>query len=408
MKRIEKPTRGADETKTSNDGMYRPVILKYKCFGGVHFQQPPDSSKSTTKQQNDDLAATAPTCHGIETELERMYEFEPMSAKKAVFNFAQYTSTTVAGSADAWESRRHRMEKGLHGDLFSTKKHETIEDHSNQDIRKLFPLIIDHRAIDYDSGDEDKDNHRSSNTLDRLREAARQNVEMLNDGRTLSPSKHEPTLWTTASFYGKTDIAILVLFPYLNPYKKEALSKGDGTSHVGSSSKSADKIESSATLAALAPELKFGLAVREAGDKKYPGVVDELNTARIGPIEISIGSRIEESDEDTVETDESDSYEKHHYNENSLSPQDKDTSRRKGIKLDGISQSISDAAQKTASRMVTNLDLIRNELSDDFIGRTISSGERVMEGCGKSLERMQKVMSDMYENWINSDNSKKR
>ena len=71
-------------------------------------------------------------------------------------------------------------------------------------------------------------------------------VEMLNDGRTLSPSKHEPTLWTTASFYGKTDIAILVLFPYLNPYKEEALSKGDGTSHVGSSSKSADKIESSA------------------------------------------------------------------------------------------------------------------------------------------------------------------
>jgi hypothetical protein len=323
-----------------------------------------------------------------------------MTASQAVSNFAQYTATTVAGSSEAWQARQHRMDRGFGGDMEqSSYRHESNGDHpKDSDIKKNFPIVIDHRAIDYEmveSGDSvNQSSHIRNNSLDRHGETSRRNV----DGWSDQSSKNEPTFWSTTSFYGMTDITILVLFPYLNPHKKNNLEISSKKESNNLTTNPRQDENSLAILAALAPELKLGLATRRAGDKKYPGNVDELNTARIGPIEISVGGRYDENVLDELDEDP-DHPEDHPRNKRTQPMSD---IVKKDISMKDISQSMQDAFQKTTSRMVTNFNLICNELSDDFLSRTISSGERVLDTGGKTLLKMKKLLTDVYDHWADS------
>lgn len=200
-------------------------------------------------------------------------------------------------------------------------------------------------------------------------------------------------------FYGSTEIGVLLLRPHDKTHPHDPFSTPQSTEQYGEKEVSPRTLQESLVYA-VSPQNTLGLAVREMNiddDERGTTTGGTFSTVKVGVVEVSLASRHEgifvdddEEVEEAVRRGTPDAAEGVAGDKGDGSPTDL------AGKAEGYFDRIVGMGGKLGKSMSANAAFLSGELQDDFPNRFVKGGEKVVNGFGKHLGRMEKLAGDLY------------
>jgi len=200
-------------------------------------------------------------------------------------------------------------------------------------------------------------------------------------------SEKSANLQNQMSFYGVTDVWVLVTHPFniFSPYEElkplqtdlNKIKKGDGTDSIDSENKTVSPHHSEPFVAMVN---LFGISTQEM--RNNTGERMSTKTFSVGNIAIGVSVDSHESENDVDDA-------------TTKKPSSK-TMKTSQKSLDPLER-LHYMGDRLIQSMKKNAKQVRTEIEDDFFNRTIRGGEKVMNNFGKTLERMHRTGSNLYQ-----------
>jgi len=353
-----------DGIAKDSDTVYRPMILRFRCIGEFSLTPPSATDKAKNKR------GTLQACRGIKSDLLPLGEYPPMQASQALQTFIHSNSNLhphVAGFGGVGQNSGER-------------KMQSSEE-SEDELQRL-PHVIDPKLFELQSHLEEESNNNA----------------------TTSPASTPLTILpplSSLNFYGSTQVGVLLLRPIPNVDLPQNKLQSLPNFSQDLKSKDIEKVLSESIVYALAPENTFGVSVREMNNQEKRGSRHisggTWSTLKIGVLEVSLASRHEGMIEEEEEKE---------WNNQDKDKMDPDTQRGDfsenfSKRAEDYYDQFSTMGRKMGNSMYHNAKFITNELQDDFIPRTLQSGEKIINNFGKTSERMKNLAKNIYDFWNN-------
>ena len=326
--------------------LYRASIHRVKCQGAFYVKKYPSLNKSSV------------LCKGIQSRFETIHEYPPMKPAAALQTFQRSTSP---------------LEEGENG-----FQYDNVEPQKENDI---LPHVIDSKWKEL--------------------------MNAMKDNSNVKAEKLEKVVESDASFYGTSNCYLLSLKPYYdqNGYnvhhvtdeshesirrKANQASKSYSTINGESILKDMDEpkdhqAHEKSIIYAIAPKNEFGLTKRRVKNKDE-GLACSSTTIKLGILEIHMASF-----EEYREVLESDSTSK------DTSPIRDSQHLKKDSSIESLDflRRFENMSNKIQSHMYKNMILVKEELENDFLNRTVKSAHMVVGNFQKTALRMKKTAIDI-------------
>lgn len=332
--------------------LYRASLHRVKCQGAFYVKKHPSLGRSSV------------LCKGIQSRFETIHEYPPMKPSAALQTFRRSTSPLDDD------------------DLFQHDKSE------NQNENDIMPHVIDPKW---------------NELMDTMKEHSNLKVEKL-----------DKVVESDAAFYGTSNCYFLSLKPYYDSnghnvhrgtydshesirWKAHQASKSYRTINGESILKDIDSnpnakdeqkdnhIPEKSIIYAIAPKSEFGLAKRLVKNKD-DGLACSSTTIKLGILEIHMASFQEYQEvleNQSTPMDESQMTES------------RNLSKESPIESADFFHRFESMSNKIQSHMYKNLNLIKEELENDFFNRTVKGAQTVAGNFHKTALRMKKTAIDI-------------
>jgi hypothetical protein len=213
--------------------------------------------------------------------------------------------------------------------------------------------------------------------------------------------KEEEEEWHDWACYGTTEVRLLVL--------RDAKTNEEKT-------------------AAVAPDCRLGLSVRDVGNEQGG---DTVATVRMGPVEVLLRNQYELHEEkpskhlqqqqrkhleNTLKgIEESEPSDKKDKKRNQITHSNNKGSDEESMPANPSNRSIGattfinggqkvfDSSKKVVAAMQTNANILYEAVREDFPQRTWGASQRVVGQFGKTIERTSSLMNQLYDIWNEDD-----
>jgi hypothetical protein len=333
--------------------LYRASLHRVKCQGAFYVKKHLSLGRSSV------------LCKGIQSRFETIHEYPPMKPAAALQTFRRSTSPLDDE------------------DLF---QHDKSESQNENDI---MPHVIDSKWTEL------------KNTM--------------KEHSNLKVEKLDKVIESDATFYGTSNCYFLSLKPYYDSHgrnvhhgtyesnesirwKAHQASKSYRTINGESILKDIDNnpdsndeqkdnhIPEKSIIYAIAPKSEFGLAKRLINNKDE-GLACSSTTIKLGILEIHMASFQEY--QEVLESSQSTPMDKSQMTES------RDLRKESQIQSMDFLHRFENMSNKIQSQMYKNLNLIKEELENDFFNRTVKGAQTVVGNFHKTALRMKKTATDI-------------
>mmetsp|Transcript_26154 Transcript_26154/g.72981 ORF Transcript_26154/g.72981 Transcript_26154/m.72981 type:complete len:462 (+) Transcript_26154:54-1439(+) len=369
--------------------LVRPTIYRYTCRG-----------KLALSNQREGLLRSAGACRGIASQLELVDIWRTVPREEAIQVFSQQmaaqttepSATAAAGSGAA----SPRGGTAASGGNASTTSQQALQTALESQVLVYPKPDSPPRKPNHDpeaqnaNGAEHDD---AATEADHTKRAASK-TKPLSDAA--SSILFHPQDWNC---YGTTEVDLLVL--------RDATSRdiddfhhGEELDEYGYPTISRRDLNNEATIAAVAPYTSPGVNIRDVSHQDWTSTTlrDRTSTLRLGFLEV-IYQQVEDivdENEATIEDNNNKQGGKnggHIGNNESTAQGRKANAPRKPTDTESFPTKFYEKASKIADHMKFNAKLLRDSVRDDFPGRTISAGQRIINHFDTTLDNMGKFAS---------------